>query len=153
MQDRTQRNKLFREQLAQRILIMDGAMGTMIQSYGLGEADFRGTRFAEHPCDLQGNNDLLCLTQPEIIEAIHKAYLEAGADLIETNTFNATSISMADYQVEHLVYEINKAAGEIARRAADAFTERQPEKTRFVIGCLGPTNKTCSISPDVNNPG
>ncbi len=136
-----------------RILIIDGAMGTMIQRYGLEERDFRGTRFGEHSCDLKGDNDLLCLTRPDVIEAIHRAYLEAGADIIETNTFNATRISQAEYQMEAAVREINIAAAQIARRAADAFTALHPEKPRFVAGAIGPLNRTLSLSPDVNNPG
>ncbi len=136
-----------------RILIIDGAMGTMIQRYGLEERDFRGERFQEHPCDLKGDNDLLCLTRPDIIEEIHRAYLEAGADIIETNTFNATRISQADYQMEAAVRDINLAAARIARRAADAFSAQDPDKPRFVAGAIGPLNKTLSLSPDVNNPG
>lgn len=139
--------------LQQRILILDGAMGTMIQSYQLEEADFRGERFAEHPCDLQGNNDLLSITQPKIIGDIHRAYFEAGADIVETNTFNGTSIAMADYQMEDLVYELNKESARIAREVADDVTAQNPDKPRFVAGVLGPTNRTASISPDVNNPG
>ncbi len=136
-----------------RILIIDGAMGTMIQRYGLEERDFRGERFQEHPCDLKGDNDLLCLTRPDIIEEVHRAYLEAGADIIETNTFNATRISQADYQMEAAVRDINLAAARIARRAADAFSAQDPDKPRFVAGAIGPLNKTLSLSPDVNNPG
>ncbi len=128
--------KSIARELEQRVLVLDGAMGTMIQRYNLEERDFRGDRFPDHPCDLKGNNDLLCLTRPDIIHEIHTAYLEAGADIIETNTFNATSISMADYRMEPLVYEINKAAAEIARKAADAFTLRNPEKPRFVAGAF-----------------
>ncbi len=143
----------FDDCLRQRILILDGAMGTMIQGYGLGEADYRGERFADHPSDLKGNNDLLCLTRPDIIRDIHAAYLEAGADIVETNTFNATAISQADYGLEHLVHELNLAAARIAREAADAATARDPSRPRFVAGVLGPTNRTASISPDVNNPG
>ncbi|MBE0438484.1 MAG: methionine synthase [Gammaproteobacteria bacterium] len=139
--------------LQQRILILDGAMGTMIQSYKLEEADYRGERFADHPCDLKGNNDLLSLTQPKIISDIHRAYFEAGADIVETNTFNGTSIAMADYQMEDLVYELNKASAQLARVIADEFTAANPDKPRFVAGVLGPTNRTASISPDVNNPG
>ena len=139
--------------LQQRILILDGAMGTMIQSYKLEEDDYRGERFADHPCDLKGNNDLLSIVRPDIIQAIHGAYFEAGADIIETNTFNATSIAMADYQMEDLVYELNQQGAAVARAAADEWTAKQPEKPRFVAGVLGPTNRTCSISPDVNNPG
>lgn len=136
-----------------RILIIDGAMGTMIQRYGLSERDFRGDRFQEHPCDLKGDNDLLCLTRPDIIEAIHRAYLEAGADIIETNTFNATRLSQAEYQLEAAARDINLAAAQIARRVADDFTRQNPNKPRFVAGAIGPLNKTLSLSPDVNNPG
>ena len=143
----------FRDALKQRILVLDGAMGTMIQSYKLEEPDYRGERFADHPCDLKGNNDLLAITQPKIIRDIHTAYLEAGADIIETNTFNSTSISQADYQLEDLVYELNRDAAKVAREAADAVTAKEPHKPRFVAGVLGPTNRTASISPDVNNPG
>jgi len=139
--------------LQQRILILDGAMGTMIQSYKLEEADYRGERFVDHPCDVKGNNDLLSLTQPKIISDIHRAYFEAGADIVETNTFNGTSIAMADYQMEHLVYELNKESATLARKIADEFTAQNPDKPRFVAGVLGPTNRTASISPDVNNPG
>lgn len=128
-------------------------MGTMIQSYKLEEADYRGVRFADHPCDLKGNNDLLSLTQPKIISDIHRAYLEAGADIVETNTFNGTSIAMADYQMEGLAYELNKESATLARKVADEFMAQNPEKPRFVAGVLGPTNRTASISPDVNNPG
>lgn len=139
--------------LQQRILILDGAMGTMIQSYELEEADFRAERFADHPCDLKGNNDLLSITQPKIISDIHRAYFEAGADIVETNTFNGTSIAMADYQMEDLAYELNNESAKIARAVADELTAKNPDKPRFVAGVLGPTNRTASISPDVNNPG
>ncbi|MDO8826674.1 methionine synthase [Methylophaga sp.] len=142
-----------RSLLEQKILILDGGMGTMLQSYKLSEADFRSERFANHPCDVKGNNDLLSLTQPQIIRDIHRAYFEAGADIVETNTFNGTSIAMADYQMEHLVYELNKVSAQLAREVADEFTASNPDKPRFVIGVLGPTNRTASISPDVNNPG
>jgi len=128
-------------------------MGTMIQSYKLEEADYRGERFVDHPCDVKGNNDLLSLTQPKIISDIHRAYFEAGADIVETNTFNGTSIAMADYQMESLVYELNKESAKLARKVADEFTAQNPDKPRFVAGVLGPTNRTASISPDVNNPG
>ena len=128
-------------------------MGTMIQGYQLEEADYRGEHFASHRCDVKGNNDLLCLTQPQIIEQIHREYLEAGADILETNTFNATRIAMADYAMENLVPQINREAARIARKAADEFTAQTPDKPRFVAGVLGPTNRTASISPDVNNPG
>ncbi|SVB51031.1 uncharacterized protein METZ01_LOCUS203885, partial [marine metagenome] len=136
-----------------RILVLDGAMGTMLQSYRLEDEDFRGERFAVHPCDLKGNNDILCLTRPDIVDAVHRAYLEAGADMVETNTFNSTAISQTDYQTQELVYEINLEAARIARNVADEFTEKYPKKPRFVCGALGPTNKTGSISPNVNNPG
>ena len=139
--------------LRQRILVMDGAMGTMIQGYGLEEEDFRGDRFGDHPSQLKGNNDLLCLTRPDVIEAIHRDFLEAGADVLETNTFNAQAISQADYSTEHLVHEINVRAAEIARRAAEDFTRRDPSRPRFVAGSIGPTNVSLSISPDVENPG
>ena len=139
--------------MEQRILVLDGAMGTMIQSYKLEEADFRGELFASHPCDLKGDNDLLSLTRPDVIDSIHRGYLEAGADIIETNTFNGTSVSQSDYQAETYVYDINLAAAQLARRAADDFTARDPQKPRFVAGVLGPTNRTCSMSPDVNRPG
>ena len=139
--------------LRERILILDGAMGTMIQSYGLQEADYRGERFADWSRDLKGNNDLLVLTRPDIIQAIHEQYLAAGADIIETNTFNGTRIAMADYAMEALVPELNREAARLARRAADLWTARTPEQPRFVAGVLGPTNRTASISPDVNDPG
>lgn len=144
---------LFRALLQQRILILDGAMGTMIQQHDLTEADFRGARFADHPIDLKGNNDLLSLTQPEIIRAIHAAYLEAGADILETNTFSANAISMADYDLVSLSYELNEASARLAREAADQAEAAQPDRPRFVAGVLGPTNRTASLSPDVNNPG
>ncbi len=137
----------------ERILILDGAMGTMIQRYKLTEADYRGERFKDWPSDLKGNNDLLALTQPDIIRAIHEAYLEAGADILETNTFNAQAISMADYGMEILSYEINVAAAKLAREAADLWTDKTPDRPRFVAGAIGPTNRTASLSPDVNNPG
>ena len=139
--------------LNERILIIDGAMGTMIQRHSLEEDDFRGDLFGEHPDPLQGNNDLLSLTQPEIIEEIHRQYLDAGADLLTTNTFNATSISMADYGLEDQVFALNRASAALARRAADEATQRDPTRPRFVVGTLGPTNKTASMSPDVNDPG
>ncbi|MCX7798600.1 MAG: methionine synthase [Melioribacter sp.] len=138
--------------LNERILVLDGAMGTMIQSYRLNENDFRGNRFNDHPVELKGNNDILVLAKPEIIKEIHKAYLEAGADIIETNTFNSTAISQADYKTESLIYEINFEAAKIAKEVANEFTTKNPDKPRFVAGALGPTNKTLSISPDVNNP-
>jgi 5-methyltetrahydrofolate--homocysteine methyltransferase len=141
------------EQLKQRILILDGAMGTMIQRYKLTEKDYRGKPFADFPHDLKGNNDLLCLTQPQIILEIHKAYLDAGADLLETNSFNANAIALADYHMVDQAYAINFAAAQLARQAADAATKQTPHKPRFVIGILGPTNRTASLSPDVNDPG
>ena len=141
------------ELLEQRILVLDGAMGTMIQDYKLSESQYRGARFKDYPLDLMGNNDLLSITQGQIISEIHGKFLEAGADIIETNTFNGTSISQADYKMEDLVEEINIAAAGIAREAADAYTARDPQKPRLVAGSMGPTNRTASISPDVNNPG
>ena len=137
----------------ERILILDGAMGTMIQRHKLTEADYRGERFADWPSDLKGNNDLLVLTQPDIIRSIHEAYFEAGADIAETNTFNAQAISMADYGLESFSYEINVAAARLAREAADLWTAKTPDRPRFVAGAIGPTNRTASLSPDVNNPG
>ncbi|GAM72682.1 5-methyltetrahydrofolate-homocysteine methyltransferase [Vibrio sp. JCM 19236] len=140
-------------QLQQRILLIDGGMGTMIQNEKLEEPDYRGGRFADWHCDLKGNNDLLVLTQPQLIKQIHSQYLEAGADILETNTFNATTIAMADYEMEDLSEEINFAAAKLAREVADEWTSKTPEKPRYVAGVLGPTNRTCSISPDVNDPG
>ncbi len=145
------RADLLQQQMKQRILILDGAMGTMIQSYGLEESDYRGDRFADWPSELKGNNDLLSLTQPQIIREIHTAYLEAGSDIVETNTFNANSVSMADYGMESLVYELNKTGAALAREACDAV--ENDAKPRFVAGVLGPTSRTCSLSPDVNDPG
>ncbi|MBI4182544.1 MAG: methionine synthase [Proteobacteria bacterium] len=139
--------------LKARILVLDGAMGTMIQGYRLDEAAYRGARFRDHPRDLKGNNDLLSLTRPEVIREIHAAYLEAGADIIETNTFNSNAVSQADYGLSPLAYELNLAAARIAREAADAMTARTPARPRFVAGAIGPTNRTASLSPDVNNPG
>lgn len=143
---------VLKKALNQRILILDGAMGTMIQRYALNEMEYRGERFADWPVDLKGNNDLLSITQPDIIREIHHAYLEAGADIIETNSFNSTVISMADYQMESLSDEINEAAAKLARECADEWTCKTPEKPRYVAGILGPTNRTASISPDVNDP-
>lgn len=136
----------------ERILILDGAMGTMIQQYNLREEDFRSERFAHIPGQLKGNNDLLCLTRPDVVQDIHRKYLEAGADIIETNTFSSTTISMADYHVQEYVREINQTAVKLAREVADEYTALNPDKPRFVAGSVGPTNKTCSMSPDVNNP-
>ena len=139
--------------LAKRLLILDGAMGTMIQRHGLQEADYRGERLKDHPHDLKGNNDLLVLTQPGIIGGIHRAYLEAGADILETCTFNSTSVSQADYNLTELVYELNFEGARLARELCDEFTAANPAKPRFVAGVLGPTSRTASISPDVNDPG
>ncbi len=139
--------------LDQRIMVIDGAMGTMIQKHMLDEAAYRGDRFRDFPHSLKGNNDLLVLTQPDIIASIHQAFLEAGADILETNTFNANSISMADYHMEHLVRELNLEATRLAKEAADAYTTQNPDKPRYVAGAIGPTNRTASLSPDVNNPG
>ena len=138
--------------LRERILIIDGAMGTMIQRQSLGEADFRGKRFADHPRDLRGNNDLLSLTQPQLMESIHRQYLEAGADIIETNTFNSNAISMSDYGLEALAYELNLSGARIARRAVEKAMAVDPGHPRFVAGSMGPTNKTASLSPAVNDP-
>nr|WP_296749037.1 methionine synthase [Thioalkalivibrio sp.] len=149
----TARNEQIKQAIAKRILILDGGMGTLIQAYRLEEADYRGERFADWKSDLKGNNDLLVLSRPDVIEAIHNDYLEAGADIIETNTFNGTRIAMADYAMEDLVPELNREAARLARRVADAWTEKTPERPRFVAGVLGPTNRTASISPDVNDPG
>ncbi len=147
------KTELLKQQLSQRILFLDGAMGTMIQGYKLEEKDYRGERFARWDTDLKGNNDLLSLTQPDIIKAIHSAYFEVGSDIVETNTFNSTRIAMADYKMEALAYEINVAAARVAREAADEYTQKTPDKPRFVAGVLGPTNRTASMSPDVNDPG
>src|SRR5882757_3521102 len=145
------RTEELRHLLDRRILILDGAMGTMIQRYRLDEAGFRGTQFANHPRDLKGANDILCLTNPAVVEEIHRQYLEAGADIIETNTFNAQAISLADYDLVEYAYDINLAAARLARKAVDACST--PERPRFVAGSLGPTNRTASLSPDVNDPG
>ena len=138
--------------LESRIMVMDGAMGTMIQSHNLTESDFRGTQFGDHGCDVKGNNDFLVLTQPKIIEDIHVQYLEAGADIIETNTFNSNAISMADYQMEGLAYDLNVSGAQVAKRAVSRVEVEQPGRKCFVAGALGPTNRTASMSPDVNNP-
>lgn len=138
---------------ASRILVIDGAMGTMIQRHRLQEEDFRGDRFRDHPRDLKGNNDLLSITRPDVIEGIHRQYLEAGADIVETNTFSSTTIAQADYGLEALAYELNFESARIARRACDAVEAADPSRPRFVAGAVGPTNRTASISPDVNNPG
>ncbi len=139
--------------LEERILVLDGAMGTMLQQYQFTEEDYRGERFKHFPISLKGNNDLLTLTQPEAIKAIHRKYLEAGADIIETNTFSGTTIAMADYQMEHLVYEMNFESARLAKEVAMEFTAKNPKKPRFVAGSIGPTNKTASMSPKVNDPG
>jgi 5-methyltetrahydrofolate--homocysteine methyltransferase len=151
--DRAKRLSLLPALLADRILVLDGAMGTMIQSHSLGEADYRGERFRDWPRDLKGNNDLLSLTRPDVIRGIHAAYLEAGADIIETNSFNSTAASMADYGMEELVPELNRASAKLARQIADEFENRFPGRPRYVAGILGPTSRTASISPDVNDPG
>jgi len=139
--------------LQERILVLDGAMGTMLQAYKFTEEDFRGERFKDYPTPLQGNNDLLSITQPEAIKTIHGKYFEVGADIIETNTFSGTSIAMADYQMEDLVYELNYQSAKIAKEVANEYTLKQPDKPRFVAGAIGPTNRTASMSPDVNDPG
>lgn len=141
------------EALQKRILVIDGAMGTMIQRHTLTEQDFRGERFKDHAYPLKGNNDVLSITRPDIIKDIHRQYLLAGADIIETNTFSGTRIAQADYHLEHAVYELNYESAKIAKTVAMEITQQQPEKPRFVAGAMGPTNKTASLSPDVNNPG
>lgn len=146
------RTALLTRLMRERILVMDGAMGTMIQQRHLGEADFRGS-FHDHAHDLNGDNDLLVLTRPDVIRAIHDEYLAAGADIVETNTFSATGIAQADYGMQGRVYDINFAAARIARECCDAWTARTPDRPRFVAGAMGPTNRTASISPDVNDPG
>jgi 5-methyltetrahydrofolate--homocysteine methyltransferase len=148
-----ERRKTLKDLLGERILVLDGAMGTMIQQRRLGEADYRSERFADHASDLKGDNDLLNLTQPQLIADIHRLFLEAGADILSTNTFNATTIAQADYGTEDVVAEINREGARIARAAADAMTRATPERPRFVAGAMGPTNKTASISPDVEDPG
>jgi 5-methyltetrahydrofolate--homocysteine methyltransferase len=152
MKDSANAGELLKQFLHQRIVVIDGAMGTMIQGFKLSEADYRGQQFANYSCDLKGNNDLLCITQPAIIEQIHRQFLEAGADIIETNTFNANAISMADYGLESLAYDLNLAAAKVARRAVEAVTEENPARPRFVAGAIGPANKTASLSPNVNDP-
>ena len=139
--------------LSERILVLDGAMGTMLQRYNFTEEDYRGERFKDWEHSLKGNNDLLSLTQPKAIEEVHRKYLEADADIIETNTFSGTTIAMADYHMEELVYELNFESAKIARKICDEFTEKNPAKQRFVAGSIGPTNRTASLSPDVNDPG
>ena len=141
------------EAIKKNILILDGAMGTMLQRYNFSEEDFRGERFKDFPHPLKGNNDLLSITQPQAIRDVHAAYFEAGADIVETNTFSGTTIGMADYFLEDLVYELNYESAKIARQVADEFTAKNPDKPRFVAGSIGPTNRTASMSPDVNDPG
>ena len=145
------RHQRISDLLRKRILVLDGGMGTMVQQYKLGETDYRGHLCRDHSCDVKGNNDLLALTKPEVIREIHNGYLEAGADIIETNTFNATSIAMADYRLEHIVKALNREAAKLARECCAEWTKKTPEKPRFVAGALGPTNRTASISPDVND--
>ena len=145
------RHQRISELLRKRILVLDGGMGTMVQQYKLGETDYRGHLCRDHSCDVKGNNDLLALTKPEVIREIHNGYLEAGADIIETNTFNATSIAMADYRLEHVVKALNREAAKLARECCAEWTKKTPDKPRFVAGALGPTNRTASISPDVND--
>ncbi|SKB82138.1 5-methyltetrahydrofolate--homocysteine methyltransferase [Soonwooa buanensis] len=147
------RNQALYKALSERILVLDGAMGTMLQRYGFEEEDYRGERFKDWKSPVKGNNDLLSLTQPQAIEEVHRQYLEAGADILETNTFSGTTIAMADYHMEELVYELNYESAKIARKVCDEFTEQNPDKPRFVAGSIGPTNKTASLSPDVNDPG
>ena len=145
-------SEILKEALKNRILVLDGAMGTMIQRHKFTEADYRGTRFADWSQDVKGNNDLLTLTQPDVIKDIHRQYYAAGADMVETNTFNSTRVSQADYGMEELAYELNKQGAAIAREVADEFTAAEPDKPRFVVGTVGPTSRTASLSPDVNNP-
>lgn len=147
------RTELLRRHAKNRVMILDGAMGTMIQRYQLQEGDFRTPELESHPKPLKGNNDLLSLSRPDVIKDIHRAYLEAGADIIETNTFSGTSIAQEDYGTQHLAYAINFQSAKIAREVADEFTAKNPDKPRFVAGAIGPTNKTASISPDLNDPG
>ncbi len=141
------------QEIEKRILVLDGAMGTMLQDYNFSEEDFRGERFKDYSSSLKGNNDLLSLTQPAAISEIHRKYFEAGADIVETNTFSGTTIAMADYHMEDLVYELNYESAKIAKKVAEEFTKSDPNKPRFVAGSIGPTNRTASMSPDVNDPG
>lgn len=141
------------EEIKKRILVLDGAMGTMLQQYKFTEEDFRGERFKEYPTPLKGNNDLLSITQPKAVKEVHRKYFKAGADIVETNTFSGTTIAMADYQMEDLVYELNYKSAKIAKEVADEVTAQEPHKPRFVAGSIGPTNRTASMSPDVNDPG
>jgi len=142
-----------RQDIQKRILVLDGAMGTMLQAYKFSEEDFRGDRFKDYPIPLQGNNDLLSITQPKAIKEIHAKYFDSGADIVETNTFSGTTIAMADYQMEDLVYELNYESAKLAKEVAEEFTAREPHKPRYVAGSIGPTNRTASMSPDVNDPG
>ena len=142
-----------REILKSRILVLDGAMGSLIQQYKLTDADYRGEQFKDFPYEVKGNNDMLSLTRPDVIKEIHAKYFEAGADIAETNTFSATSIAMADYHMEEYVYDLNYYSAKIAREVADEFTAKNPDKPRYVTGSIGPTNRTLSLSPDVNDPG
>ena len=142
-----------KELLKERIFVLDGAMGTMIQKYNLTEKDYRGEKFKDHSCSLRGNNDVLALTRPDVLREIHASYLEAGADIIETNTFGGTSVAQADYELEDVVYEINYESARVAQQVAEEFTKKQPEKPRYVCGSMGPTTKLSSMSPDVNDPG
>ena len=145
-------NQIYKE-LKKRILILDGAMGTMLQQYKFTEEDFRGERFKDHPIPLKVNNDLLSITQPEAVKEVHRKYFLAGADIVQTNTFSGTTVAMADYQMEDLVTELNYESAKIARQVADEITAKEPHKPRFVAGSMGPTNRTASMSPDVNDPG
>src|SRR5258706_875768 len=147
------RTALLKQAVRNRILVLDGAMGTMLQRYNLSEKDYRGERFADWPSDLKGNHDLLNLSRPDVVEQIHREYFLAGADIIETNTFNANAVSQSDYGTQDSVYDINFASASLARKVAEEFTAKNPDKPRFVAGSLGPTNRTASLSPDVNRPG
>ncbi|HUR29821.1 MAG TPA: homocysteine S-methyltransferase family protein, partial [Saprospiraceae bacterium] len=149
----SERTNLLRKIIQDRILVLDGAMGTMLQRYNLTEADYRGQHFIDWPSDLKGNHDLLNLTRPDVVEEVHRAYFLSGADIVETNTFNANAISQNDYGTQNFVYDINLVSAKIARRVADEFTSENPDKPRFVAGSIGPTNRTASLSPDVNRPG
>lgn len=151
--DRLKGMTTLQQALSERILILDGAMGTMLQDYNFSEEDFRGTRFKDFHLSVKGNNDMLSLTQPDAIASVHRAYFEAGADIVETNTFSSTTIAMADYEMEDYVYDLNYASAKIAKEVAQSFTQKEPHKPRFVAGSMGPTNKTASMSPDVNDPG
>ncbi|HSG89148.1 MAG TPA: homocysteine S-methyltransferase family protein, partial [Pseudomonadales bacterium] len=153
MTELQQRLDAFSDALSRRILVLDGATGSLYQGYGLGEDDYRGQRFQDFSRDLKGNNELLCLTRPDIVREVHRAYLEAGADILETNSFGSTHVAQADYGLEHLVPELNRVAAQLAREVADEMTALTPDRPRWVAGVLGPTNRTASLSPDVNDPG